>query len=235
MNIIAYAGKKFIKNKGFTVICSDVKFAVTADGVKYDCDEKCALILPPLTDCEICGSAIFVNLEQALLPYKRATIVHDDGSGAIYFAVSLAERYFNSSTQGRNLALAALGDFLTGMLTALSEKSSLSPVTLAVQAEILSHVSDSSYSLDDGLKKMPLNYDYIRKLFKKETGATPREYLLKERMTLAQSLLSGGISNRYSRYSVSQVAEACGFSEPLYFSKVFKKYFGKSPSELLKK
>lgn len=234
MNFITYAGKKFIKNKGFTVICSDGKFAVTADGEKYECDAKCAVVLPPFTDCEICGEALYVNLEQALLPYKRATVVPDDGSDAIYYCLSLAERYFKEDGAKREITLSVLGDFLAGMLIALSEKSSLSPVTLAVQAEILSHVSDATYSLDDGLKKMPLNYDYIRKLFKKETGATPREYLLKERMTLAQSLLCGGISNRYSRYSVSQVAEACGFSEPLYFSKVFKKYFGKSPSELLK-
>jgi AraC-like DNA-binding protein len=29
--------------------------------------------------------------------------------------------------------------------------------------------------------------------------------------------------------SISAVSEACGFSDPLYFSRVFKKRFGKSP------
>ena len=71
----------------------------------------------------------------------------------------------------------------------------------------------------------------MRKLFKKEVGVSPSDYLLKERMSLAQQLISGGVTNRFSSYTVSQIAEACGFSEPLYFSRVFKKYFGVSPSE----
>lgn len=49
-------------------------------------------------------------------------------------------------------------------------------------------------------------------------------------MELAATLLKSGISNRYSAYSVSQIAEACGFADPLYFSKVFKKHYGASPA-----
>ncbi len=43
-----------------------------------------------------------------------------------------------------------------------------------------------------------------------------------------------GVTNRYSHYSVTQIAEACGFAEPLYFSRVFKKYYGVAPSYYLK-
>ena len=100
-----------------------------------------------------------------------------------------------------------------------------------VRSEILKGVSDCTFSLEDCLKRLPLNYDYIRKAFKKETGTTPHDFLLKERMSLASQLLSSGISNKFSSYSISQIAEACGYSEPLYFSRVFKKYFGVSPSE----
>ena len=82
---------------------------------------------------------------------------------------------------------------------------------------------------------MPLNYDYVRKLFKKETGVTPHEYLVNSRMDLAKNIILSGISNQYSNYTVSQIAEMCGFAEPLYFSRVFKKRFGVSPSEYGKK
>ena len=81
------------------------------------------------------------------------------------------------------------------------------------------------------MKKFPLNYDYLRRLFKKEVGVSPREYLLNGRMELARGIILGGLSIRYSDYTVSQLAEACGFADPLYFSRVFKKYFGVSPSE----
>ena len=106
---------------------------------------------------------------------------------------------------------------------------------MRVKAEIDKYLTDCSFCLDDAIKKMPLNSDYVRKLFKKETGLTPHAYLLKERMELASSLISGNITNRYSNYTVSQIAESCGFAEPLYFSRVFKKYFGTPPSEYSKK
>ena len=40
--------------------------------------------------------------------------------------------------------------------------------------------------------------------------------------------------NQYSNYSVSQIAEACGYPEPLYFTRVFTAYYGKPPSEFMK-
>ena len=101
-------------------------------------------------------------------------------------------------------------------------------------AQIEKNACDALFSVEDCIRKLPLNYDYVRKLFKKETGVTPHEYLVNLRMERARAIISGGVTNRYSKYSVSQIAEACGFAEPLYFSRVFKKYFGVSPSEYIK-
>ena len=47
-------------------------------------------------------------------------------------------------------------------------------------------------------------------------------------MNAAQMLLSG--TGRFD-FSVNETSELCGFSEPLYFSRVFKKRFGCSPSQ----
>jgi AraC-like DNA-binding protein len=106
-----------------------------------------------------------------------------------------------------------------------------SPIVEKVTYEIEKHISDTTFSLEDYLRSLPLNYDYIRKLFKSETGITPHDYLIQRKMSLAASILQSGISNTYSEYSISQVAESCGYADPLYFSRVFKKYYGVSPSE----
>lgn len=193
--------------------------------------ERQAVVIPPLkkyvTDH---FTGIRIVFENALLPFDEVCAI-PDGDCAIAFAAEQALKYFNGNLNKKNLILSALGDLLIGYITAFSADREYSPVVELVRAEIVKGVSDCSFSIRDCLKKLPLNYDYIRKLFKKETGATPAEYLLKERMTLAQQLLSSGISNRFSPYTVSQVAEACGYSEPLYFSRVFKNYFGVAPSE----
>lgn len=184
--------------------------------------------VPPLAKYEYSGNGIKITLDKALLPFKEPREICD-GEGNIAYAIEQAEKYFGKAEN--DLILAALGNLIVAYAAAFSKSENISPAVAAVKAEILSHVSDTTYSLEDGLKKLPLNYDYLRKMFKKETGLTPHGFLLRERMELARGLILGRIANQYSPYSVSQIAEACGYSEPLYFSRVFKKYFGVAPSE----
>jgi AraC-like DNA-binding protein len=73
----------------------------------------------------------------------------------------------------------------------------------------------------------------VRKLFKKQVGLTPHDYLKTKRLEMAKSIMSSGASNQYSDYTVAQIAEMCGFSEPLYFSRVFKNYFGIPPTDFI--
>lgn len=70
--------------------------------------------------------------------------------------------------------------------------------------------------------------NYLSKLFLKETGYKFSTFLTIKRMEKAAQLLR---ENR--DVTVYEVAERTGFgNNPQYFSTVFKKYFGKSPSEL---
>lgn len=198
-------------------------------GIIVPADGSGVTVVPPLALYGYCGAGIAVYIEQALLPFKAVTAI-GDGSGEIAAAARQAAKYFGGGSK-YGAVLSALGDLIVALVAAEAGGASLSPAAEAVKAEILAHVSDASYSLEDGLKKLPLDYDYLRKLFKKELGLTPRGFLLRERMELARGLILGGVSNRYSPYSVSQIADLCGYSEPLYFSRVFKKYFGVAPSE----
>ena len=171
-----------------------------------------AVVIPPLKKyADAHFSGITVVFENAVLAFDEVCAI-PDSDGAIAFAAEQALKYFNSSVRKKDLILSALGDLLISFITAFSAEREYSPVVELVRAEIVKGISDCSFSIKDCLKKLPLNYDYIRKLFKKETGISPSEYLLKERMNLARQLLSSGISNRFSRYSISQVAEACGYS-----------------------
>ena len=190
-----------------------------------------AIVIPPLKNYkDLHFSGIRISFENALLTFDEVCVIPDI-DGAIASASEQALKYFNGALSKKALILSALGDLIVGFITAFSADREYSPAVEQVRAEIVKGISDCAFSIKDCLKKLPLNYDYIRKLFKKETGVSPSEYLLKERMALARQLILSGISNRFSPYSVSQIAEACGYSEPLYFSRVFKKYYGVSPSE----
>lgn len=190
-----------------------------------------AIVIPPLKTFAEDFSGIRIIFDNAVLPFKEVVKIADNDEGAIAFTAAQAVKYFEGEAAKKDLILTGLGNLLTGYAASFAAESGFSPVVEIVLAVILRGVSDCTFNIRDCLKRLPLNYDYIRKLFKKETGATPYEYLLKERMTLAQQLLTSGITNRFSEYTVSQIAEACGYSEPLYFSRVFKQYFGVSPTE----
>lgn len=68
---------------------------------------------------------------------------------------------------------------------------------------------------------------HLSRLFKKETGDTFENYVIRRRVQISQRLLLD------PNKSVAQVAEMVGFSDPSYFSRVFRKVAGCSPTEFL--
>lgn len=68
---------------------------------------------------------------------------------------------------------------------------------------------------------------YFRRLFVKKFSVTPLKYIHQLRLNYAKELLRSGY------YTVSQVAEKCGFENIQYFSLFIKKETGKTPSQFL--
>ncbi len=66
---------------------------------------------------------------------------------------------------------------------------------------------------------------YLSRKFKAETGQPLTDFILKEKTEEAKRLL------RYSEKSVTAIGAYLGFSSLGHFSKVFKKYAGRTPSE----
>lgn len=186
------------------------------------------IVAPPYCGYRAAGADFLrVFIEQPVTPLKDFVSFKDEG-GMIELAARQAQEFLKRGNG--EAVLQAFGNLLIAYVNFYADKPKYSPAVQIVREDILKNVSNAGYALDDFIKKLPLNYDYVRKLFRKEVGATPREYLEGLRMELAANILSSGISNKYSKYSVSQVAEACGFAEPLYFSRVFKKRYGVSPA-----
>lgn len=73
--------------------------------------------------------------------------------------------------------------------------------------------------------KVSLSRVYFSILFKKETGVNFLEYLTQYRVEASKELL------KEIHYNLNEVAEKTGFQDGRYYSKVFKKIVGISPSE----
>ena len=92
-------------------------------------------------------------------------------------------------------------------------------------AWIAGHYSESTLTIPQIADCLSVSEVYLRKIFQKEAGMSPKEYLSKFRIRQAGTCLLSGY------YSVAEAAHACGFEDEKYFSVVFKKETGISPSE----
>lgn len=88
---------------------------------------------------------------------------------------------------------------------------------------------DADLSADLGLKSLAeaqnINASYLSALFKKETGQTITDYVSQKRVRLALQLLSS------TRLQIQTIAQHCGIPDVNYFTKIFKKYIGKTPKQ----
>lgn len=90
---------------------------------------------------------------------------------------------------------------------------------------IQANLSDSDFCLDDVAAKLFLSPNYLRALWKRETGMTFTEYITELRMERARILLK-----RKDR-RIGEVAEQVGYRDSRYFSSSFKKLYHISPGE----
>ena len=80
-------------------------------------------------------------------------------------------------------------------------------------------------SLEEMSRQMDMSPYYFSKLFKEVTGSNFVEYVTGVRMERARELLTEG------RKSIKQICAEIGYSDPNYFSRIFKKYEGCTPTE----
>lgn len=83
-------------------------------------------------------------------------------------------------------------------------------------------------SLEDMSKQLYLSRNYLNQIFKKATGETFTNYVIQVRIKKAQALLAEG------KYLIYEISEKVGYKNVPYFSSIFKKYTGISPSEVSK-
>ena len=94
--------------------------------------------------------------------------------------------------------------------------------------DIISTEYYTELTLDSIAERVHLTPVYFSMLFKKETKVNFSDYLTKCRIGAAKVLLEE------SQHKNKEICEMVGYQDARYFSKVFKKYTGKTPSEYKK-
>ena len=109
----------------------------------------------------------------------------------------------------------------------LVRKHSMKDYSPLIRKAVILIESDlsASLSLRSIAEALGVSPGYLSTAFKKETGSTITEFILKKRMKHAAHLL------RTTSLQIQTVALHCGIMDVQYFSKIFKKSVGKTPKE----
>lgn len=148
-------------------------------------------------------AAIFARMEKVLKEAAPGCDLHAGGM----FRIMLAE------------AAKSIGREPAGAPAPLSEARR--QVEQAIRWLTLQY--SQQISIEHMAQTLGYHRTHLSKLFKQQTGLSPMQFLLKIRMEQAKLLLEEPLS-------VEQVASSIGFTDPLYFSKQFKKWYGISPT-----
>jgi two-component system response regulator YesN len=93
------------------------------------------------------------------------------------------------------------------------------------KAYIESHYSNSDLSLNEVAAQVNLSPSYFSAVFSQENGETFRDYLTRVRIERAKELL------RITNLKCFEIAYQSGYSDPHYFSYIFRKNTGLSPQQ----
>lgn len=91
------------------------------------------------------------------------------------------------------------------------------------------HLFDCDLKVERLHRLCGISTTHFRNLFIKRFSVSPQNYILSKRISHARALLHNGDFS-----SISEVALSSGFADPLYFSRVYKKAYGLSPSKEIK-
>lgn len=114
-------------------------------------------------------------------------------------------------------------------MISFSHEKAKNPYVEKIENLLISNMSNQNLCYQEIMNEIPLSIDHCRRLFIKETGKTPSEYLTDKRINYAKLLLETRLKDK--SMNVKEIANLVGFDDPYYFSRVFKKATGKSPTK----
>jgi len=79
-------------------------------------------------------------------------------------------------------------------------------------------------NIDQLSAQLGVDRTYLYKIVKNHTGSSPKEYITLLRVEAAKNML------QHSKYSITDIAVACGFHDHSSFCKIFKRYESFTPS-----
>ena len=175
------------------------------------------------------ASCLYIFAKEAELLHRHPFSIQDDGHPWLRHLFEDAVSLFHSDADARETLLPAYVLLIAQHVNSRFPAARNSQPVEEIVRSIQQNYTNPLYNLDEPLKSAPYCQDYLCRLFRQEMNTTPHKYLANLRLETAADMLCQSTGR-----SVTEIAHMCGYNDPLYFSRVFKKRYGVSPREYAK-
>jgi len=243
MSNIVYVGRhaltklvtNHMHNSWELIYCTSGSGELIFEDKKIPYCEDSLTIIPPMvahTNTSENGFTNYhINLAEMSLKIDEPMILYQSGKGFLKDVFPAVFYYYSTDLPGRTMILQAYEQVIVATLQSYLADKSGNETVKEVMDHILKNYPDSNFDLNAYLSSLPFSLEYLKRMFKNETGMTPLQYLTNKRLENAASFLNLMANGA----NISQISHKCGFNDPLYFSKLFKKKYGVSPRNYVQK
>ena len=213
-----FCGKQFAKNNGYLVVPNELENIIADEDNPY---EAYWIMLK--------GKNVLDFFKKCNLSYHNDVFEFDKTKECceilhhILYDINPANEYEETAIMN-----SALHQIMALHFGSLPANISIDKVS----QKVMKFINENYYNnitIDSIAKSFGFSRNYLYMLFKDDYGISPQTHLLNLRIEKAKELL---LSDRH--LLISEIALAVGYRDTLYFSRVFHKKVGCSPSEFVK-
>lgn len=213
------------------IVCSSGSGTFFSDSLKAEICPGKFIIVPPNTfhRCSFNDSLerIYIQGEfNQIFSFSSPVVITDSTEGD---GLTLAKIIYKNRYSAAEYISALLNAFTHFLIQSYKSDDEISLIVKAIINRITTDFFDSTLDVGELLKKSGYAQDYIRAKFKSFTGKAPIEFLTHVRINHARYL----IEIYKSAMTLSEIAEKCGYTDYIYFSRKFKQITGTCPRKYM--
>lgn len=166
------------------------------------------------------------------LSLNDITVIRTSNSHAIEYLTASLCKYFNLKTENYPIICSGLLNAALALISNSIHRNRREIGSADKNAAMISGLisrfkmtPNLKISVKDCAKMCKLSQSRFTHIFKEITGSSPQQYIIKTKIDRAKELMA------FTDKNISEIAEAVGFTDQNYFSRIFKKSVGVTPTQ----